>query len=64
MTFKERRQLLRLLIEKVTVEEGRVRIETIMATDNLPGKLSNGVPNDGYTILPLRFTLERELVRV
>jgi site-specific DNA recombinase len=44
MTFEERQQLLRLLIEKVTVEEGRVRIETIIPTDKLPVKLRNGVP--------------------
>jgi hypothetical protein len=39
MTFEERQQLLRLLIEKVTVEDGQVRIETIIPTDKLPVKL-------------------------
>ena len=34
MTFEERQQLLRLVVERITVEDGRVRIETIIPTDN------------------------------
>ena len=34
MTFEERQQLLRLLVERVTVEEGRVRVETVIPTEH------------------------------
>ena len=39
MTFEERQQLLRLVVERITVEDGRVRIETIIPTDEKTGKL-------------------------
>ncbi|MBI4234518.1 MAG: recombinase family protein [Chloroflexi bacterium] len=32
MTFEERQQLLRLVVERITVEDGRVRIETVIPT--------------------------------
>ena len=32
MTFEERQQLLRLVVERITVEDGRVRVETIIPT--------------------------------
>ena len=32
MTFGERQQLLRLVVERITVEDGRVRVETIIPT--------------------------------
>ena len=32
MTFEERQQLLRLVVERITVQDGRVRIETIIPT--------------------------------
>ena len=32
MTFEERQQLLRLVVERITVEDGRVRVETIITT--------------------------------
>ena len=32
LTFEEREQLLKLLVEKVTVEDGRARIETVIPT--------------------------------
>ena len=34
MNFEERQQLLRLVVERITVEDGRVRIETIIPTGN------------------------------
>ena len=38
LTFEERQQLLALLVEKVTVEDGRARIETVIPTTG-PDKL-------------------------
>ena len=37
LTFEERQQLLRLVVESITVEDGRVRVETVIPTrkDNL-----------------------------
>ncbi|MEE9325389.1 MAG: hypothetical protein V3U90_07585 [Dehalococcoidia bacterium] len=32
LTFEERQQLLRLVVERITVDNGRVRIETIIPT--------------------------------
>ena len=32
MTFEERQELLRLVVERITVEDGRVRVETIIPT--------------------------------
>ena len=39
LTFEERENLLKLLVEKVTVEDGRARIETVIPTG--PDKLRN-----------------------
>ena len=33
LTFEERQQLLRLLVERVTVREDRIRVETIIPMD-------------------------------
>ena len=35
LTFEERQQLLGLLVDKVTVEDGRARIETVIPTTGL-----------------------------
>lgn len=43
MTFEERQQLLRLLVERITVEDGRVRIETVIPTGE-EGKLRTRHP--------------------
>ena len=34
MTFEERQKLLRLVVERITVEDRRVRIETVIPTGN------------------------------
>ena len=39
LTFEERQQLLRLLVERVTVREDRIRVETIIRIDDEPVKL-------------------------
>jgi site-specific DNA recombinase len=41
MTFEERQQLLRLVVERIMVEEGKVRIETVIPTDQDSDKLRN-----------------------
>ena len=42
LTFEQRQQLLRLVVERATVENGRVRIETVIPTGQ--GKLCNRRP--------------------
>ena len=39
MTFDERQQLLRLVVERITVEDGRVNIETVIPVDNRKDQL-------------------------
>ena len=47
LTFEERQQLLRLVVESVTVENGRVRVETVIPTrgDNLRNPLMGSLSN-------------------
>jgi site-specific DNA recombinase len=40
MTFEERQQLLRLIVERIIVENGRVKVETVIPTES-DGKLRN-----------------------
>jgi hypothetical protein len=46
LTFEERQQLLRLVVELVTVENGTAKIETIIPTAEPKGHLRNGAAND------------------
>lgn len=39
MSFEERRRLLRLAVDRITVENETVRIETIIPNPNIGGKL-------------------------
>ena len=41
MTFSERQNLLRLLVERITVEDGNVRVDTIIPTGDDDGQLRN-----------------------
>ena len=41
MTFEERQQLLRLVVERVTVEDERVTVETVIPTRGDDVKLRN-----------------------
>ena len=41
MTFEERQQLLRLIVERITVENGRVKVETVIPTGQGDGQLRN-----------------------
>ena len=41
MTFSERQNLLRLLVERITVEDGNVRVDTIIPTGDDGGQLRN-----------------------
>lgn len=41
LTFEERQQLLRLVVERITVEDGRVRVETIIPAGRDDVKLRN-----------------------
>ena len=42
LTFDERQQLLRLVVERITVDNGRVRVDTVIPTDD--GNLRNRYP--------------------
>ncbi len=55
LTFDERQQLLRLVIERITVEIGVARIDTVIPPDQ--DNLRNRYPDNVYAITPLRFTL-------
>ena len=50
MTFEERQQLLRLVVERITVEDGRVRIETIIPTadDDVQLRARHPEPVEGW----------------
>jgi site-specific DNA recombinase len=39
MTFEERQKLLQLVVERITIADGAVRIETIVPSDNRPDQL-------------------------
>ena len=39
LTFEEKQKLLRLLVEKIVVEEGKVRVEAIISLDDTSGDL-------------------------
>ena len=41
MTFEERQQLLRLIVERITVENGWVKVETVIPTGQGDGQLRN-----------------------
>ena len=41
MTFEERQQLLRLIVERITVENDRVKVETVIPTGQGDGQLRN-----------------------
>ena len=43
MTFEGQRQLLRLVVERVTVQEGHVKIDTVVPIGDMV-KLRNGYP--------------------
>ena len=59
LTFDERQQLLRLVIERITVENGVARIDTVIPPDQ--DNLRNRYPDNVYAITPLRFTLTIQL---
>jgi hypothetical protein len=42
MTFEERQHLLRLVVERITVGDGRVKVEIVIPTGQGEGKLRNG----------------------
>ena len=42
LTFDDRQQLLRLVVERITVDNGRVRVDTVIPTDD--GNLRNRYP--------------------
>jgi len=62
MNFEERQQLLRLIVDAIVVEDGSVKVETIIPPDQ-NGTLRNVRSNERNATYSLRFTLETVLVK-
>ena len=61
MTFEDRQQLLRLVVERVTVEDGVARIETVIPLEN--ANLRNRRQDERNRLLPIDgFPVRGELV--
>jgi site-specific DNA recombinase len=62
LSFEERQQLLRLVVERIIVKDNSVRVETVIPADGQKaGLLSTRHPEHMYTIDQLRFVLNRSL---
>ncbi len=63
LSFEERQELLRLVVDRVTVKNGTVSIETVIPNSTDGGQLRTRRGDDLCAITQLRFTLERPLAR-